>query len=255
MKNKIIKSIVAALLSASMLMSFAACGDNDSKKETEKDGKNAAADNATVEEVGSSTIDKNAKVGDYVTFGSYEQDNDVSNGKEAIEWLVLDIQDGKALLLSKYALEGKSYNKEYEAITWENCTLRSWLNNEFYHEAFSNAEKNGINTTTVVAEDNQRHGTEAGNDTQDKVFLLSKNEAEKYFSSDEERICWPTAYATYDGAWSYGESGSCWWWLRSPGNDEDNANIVSSTGFLGWNGDIVSEHRGPVRPAMWVSIG
>ena len=74
---------------------------------------------------------KNIKVGDYVNFGTYEQDNNTSNGKEEVEWLVLEVKDGKALIISKYALDCKPYNTGLTGATWETCTLRKWLNNNF----------------------------------------------------------------------------------------------------------------------------
>ena len=76
-------------------------------------------------------------VGNVVTFGHYEQDADESNGPEPIEWIVLDVQDGKALLLSKYVLDAKPYYTEGTDITWETCTLRTWLNNYFLNNASS----------------------------------------------------------------------------------------------------------------------
>ena len=104
-----------------------------------------------------------AQVGDTVRFGSYEQDNDKDNGSEAIEWLVLDKQDGKLLLLSKDALDAKPYNEEFKDVTWETCTLRSWLNDTFYSTAFSTAEQGLIATARVKNEDNPKYGTEGGN--------------------------------------------------------------------------------------------
>lgn len=101
-----------------------------------------------------------AQVGDTVRFGSYEQDNDLNNGAEAIEWLVLDKQDGKLLLLSKDALDAKPYNEEDEDVTWETCTLRSWLNDTFYTTAFRQEEQGSIATTKVKNEDNPKYGTE-----------------------------------------------------------------------------------------------
>ena len=71
------------------------------------------------------------KVGHYVSFGKYEQDNNTSNGKEKIEWLVLEVKDGKALVISKYALDCKPYNTSSTNVTWETCSLRNWLNNDF----------------------------------------------------------------------------------------------------------------------------
>ena len=87
---------------------------------------------------------KQAKVGDYVVFGQYEQDNDTSNGKEDVEWLVLDVQEDRALLISKYLLDCKPYNTTDDHVTWETCTLRKWLNDEFINTAFSTLLDLGI---------------------------------------------------------------------------------------------------------------
>lgn len=120
---------------------------------------------------------KICQVGDYIEFGTYEQDNDASNGKEAIEWLVLETQDDKILILSKYGLDCKAYNVDWEDITWETCTLRKWLNEEFINEAFTESEKLLIPTVTVSADRNPGYDTNPGNPTKDKVFLLSIDEA------------------------------------------------------------------------------
>lgn len=76
-----------------------------------------------------------------MSFGKYEQDNNTSNGKEKIEWLVLEVKDGKALVISKYALDCKPYNTSSTNVTWETCSLRNWLNNDFINSAFSATEK------------------------------------------------------------------------------------------------------------------
>ena len=259
MKSKILKSIIASLLSVAMLMSFAACGGSDSEEDKKNGSAGASAsDNADVNSDEKSTIDKNAQVGDYITFGSYEQDGNTSNGKESIEWLVLDVQDGKALVISKYALDCKPYNEGSADITWENCTLRTWLNNVFYDMAFSTNEKNKIATTTVAAEDNSDYGTEAGNNTQDKVFALSISEAKKYFSSVDELCCKPTQYATNNGAYVYDNPGSdyygsCWWWIRSPGDSQNDATVVDIDGISVY-GYTVDSSDIAVRPAMWITL-
>lgn len=134
---------------------------------------------------------KVAKAGDYVFFGAYEQDNDISNGKEYIEWLVLEVKDGKALVVSKYALDCQQYNTSYADVTWETCTLRKWLNNAFINAAFSADEKAMIPTVTVSADKNPDYSTNPGNATQDQVFLLSITEVNKHFSSDGARQCKP----------------------------------------------------------------
>ena len=90
------------------------------------------------------------KTGDIFTFGSYEQDNDTSNGKEPIEWIVLSKNDKEMLVLSRYALDHKPYNEEFvDKITWEECTLRKWINDDFYNAAFNKTEKNLIETKTL----------------------------------------------------------------------------------------------------------
>ncbi len=124
-------------------------------------------------------------VGDYYTFGSYEQDNDLTNGSEPIEWQVLDVQDGEALLLSRYALASKPFEENKNSEAWESCSLRAWLNGEFYDAVFTRDEKASIIDGEVQAEKNPKYGTSSGNNTEDKVFLLSVPEAEIYFSTSK----------------------------------------------------------------------
>lgn len=196
---------------------------------------------------------KVAKAGDYVFFGAYEQDNNTSNGKEDVEWLVLEVKDGKALVISKYALDCKPYNTSYTDVTWEACTLRRWLNNDFINAAFSADERTMIPTVTVSADKNPNYNTNPGNATQDQVFLLSITEADKYFSSDSARQCEPTDFAVANGAWE-SDSGNCWWWLRSPGSHQDSAASVSDGGSVDYGGYSVNYDTGAVRPALWINL-
>ena len=124
------------------------------------------------------------KVGHYVSFGKYEQDNNTSNGKEKIEWLVLEVKDGKALVISKYALDCKPYNTSSTNVTWETCSLRNWLNNDFINSAFSATEKTMIPSVKVSADKNPDYSTSSGKATQDRLFLLSVKEMNKYLSSN-----------------------------------------------------------------------
>ena len=88
------------------------------------------------------------RVGDMVFFGHYEQDNDLTNGKEAIEWQVVDVQDdGSYILVSRYALDEKKFNEEYVDVTWKTSTLRKWLNEDFFNTAFSTQEQTVIEAT------------------------------------------------------------------------------------------------------------
>ncbi len=203
-----------------------------------------------------------AQVGDTVQFGNYEQDNDTENGAEAIEWLVLDKQDGKLLLLSKYALDSKRYNEDTIDVTWETCTLRSWLNDTFYNTAFSAAEQEHIAVTKLENEDNPEFGIEGGNDTEDKIFLLSIGEVLKYFDSDPEaydrtRCAKITAYAKAQGASSLvdGEAaGNGFWWMRSPGLFSSYATVVDNYGYAHRTGSSVDTGANVVRPAFWLNL-
>ena len=158
-----------------------------------------------------------------------------------IEWIVLAEKENNTLLLTKDILEYERYNQEYESVTWETCTLRSYLNGEWYNNTFSDDEKDMILTTNVVNSDNADYDTSGGNDTKDKVFLLSIDEVEQYFSSDDERV------ALYNGE-------ADWWWLRSPGVTDKYAASVYRYGYVYYDGDIVSSVDSGIRPALWVNL-
>ena len=208
---------------------------------------NDKSDNVTITPLNS------ANVGNYVSFGAYEQDNDTSNGKEAIEWKVLAKEDGKALLISLCGLDCQRYNDEYSDVTWETCMLRTWLNGTFMESAFSTDEQSQIVNSIVTADKNPDYNTSPGNDTNDHIFLLSIQEAEKYFGSDNERKCQPTTYAKAQGVWM-NDSGCCWWWLRSPGDDSLSAANVLGGGYVSRAARYVDGSGGAVRPALWIDL-
>lgn len=203
---------------------------------------------------------KNIKVGDTYTFGAYEQDNSTSNGKEAIEWTVLDKDGMSLLLISKQALDCQQYNTSYTDVTWESCSLRKWMNGTFLNKAFNAEEQAQIQNTTVSADKNPEYNTNPGNATTDKVFLLSINEVEKYFNSDEARKCAPTAYAKAQGAYTSDSyktasgAATCWWWLRSPGSSQGSAATVNHGGSVSYYGNIVNYVNDAVRPALWINL-
>ncbi len=196
-------------------------------------------------------LNPNVKVGDIVSFGSYEQDNNPDNGKEDIEWLVLAKENDRILVISKYVLDGQVYHSTDTDITWEGCSLRLWLNNEFLTNAFSPEQQKSIPTVTVSADKNPYYDTNPGNTTQDQVFLLSCAEAQNYlFDKNEDAIaCEPTEYAkTRPG--TKGDDG-CYWWLRSPGYQQNSAaNGYTGKGF----GSIPVYAFGAVRPALWINL-
>lgn len=202
---------------------------------------------------------KTAKVGDIVYFGTYEQDNNISNGKENIKWLVLAKENNRVLVISDKALDCQPYHPSWSDVTWETCSLRKWLNSDFINSAFSDDEKSMIPTVTVSADKNPKYNTNPGNATKDKVFLLSIVETEKYFTSAEARECILTEYAISNGAWtsdSYTEGGkaTCWWWLRSPGRNQSYAAGVGAYSSADEYGNDVFCGDDAVRPAMWISI-
>ena len=222
---------------------------------------------------------KKVQIGDSIEFGTYEQDNDTTNGKESIEWYVLDKEDNRFLVISKYALVGMQYNRvnsndsnststsSYETWlanhpalqhTWESCTLRAWLNSTFLEEAFSESEQQQIQTTTVLAENNSQSDAEPGNDTDDKMFLLSTAEFEKYCTTDELRTCAPTAYAISSSADTAETNkdlaeATCVWWLRTQGTS-DTCSCVVDNGNINYSGENIAETSIYVRPAMWIDL-
>ena len=226
---------------------------------------------------GARAADAGYKIGSVVTFGSYEQDGDKANGREPVEWIVVDKRgDGSLVLISRYALDAKPYNEEFTVVTWENCTLRKWLNEEFYASAFSAREQSLIVPVTLQNEDNPYYGTDGGNDTTDKVWLLSINEATdyfgndkvfSYFTDDESRLCGPTVYAAraqtvrQGGDYVFEPASPCVWWLRSPGDYAGCASYVLYDGFVifvGCDVDDVGDDFGSadcfVRPAVVVRV-
>ena len=192
---------------------------------------------------------KSASVGYYVCFGEY---NINTEQKTDIEWLVLEKEDDKALLISRYALDCQQYNTSDTSVTWETCSLREWLNGTFIDNAFSAAEQNLLLRTTVTADENPSYSTSPGNNTEDKVFLLSITEAYKYFSSDGARKCQGTDYCKTQGAYR-AKGGTCNWWLRSLGNNSNNAACVSSGGSPSHVGHNISSYIA-VRPAFWINL-
>ena len=204
--------------------------------------------------------------GRQITFGRYPQ---TANGNDntPIEWLILDRDEQKILIVSKYGLDAQPYKKDYTSLTWETCTLRTWLNGTFYNKAFSSAEQAAILTTNVDNSKNQCYSgwnTSGGNNTQDKVFLLSYAEANKYFgvthdttSNTKSRVA-PTAYAIAQGAYTHSSNKTAdgtdagWWWLRSPGFYQSSAAGVRTDGSLNYY--RVDDASGSVRPALWVNL-
>ena len=192
------------------------------------------------------------EVGDTYICGKYEQDNDISNGAEAIEWIVLEKDGGRALLISKYALDCQPYNTASGEATWETCSLRKWLNGSFLETAFSTDEAEKLLISSVSADENPMYSTDPGNDTEDQVFLLSIPEAEEYFETSEDRTCEPTEFAIGQGVDTDVNNGCCWWLLRSPGDGSHCAASVNSFGPIYNGGYYVYDDFLGIRPVIWI---
>jgi len=192
---------------------------------------------------------KTVEVGETVQLGGHD-------------WQVLDVQDGKALLLSKKVLLTRAYHPSGGEITWENSDIREYLNGDFYEATFTDEEKARIVETNLENKSNSQYGTGAGNDTTDKVFLLSINEAEKYIPDSADRI-----------AENIENDETVLWWLRTPGRGKEYAANVGTTGSIDFHGilvveagdndntgvpgsasgDYASSPDGGVRPALWLN--
>lgn len=212
---------------------------------------------------------------DNIYFGTYQQSSNGSGGynTDPIKWRVLENADGQLFLLSDQNLDVFQYHTDSESVTWETSTMRSWLNgygaaqntggdngidytdDNFIDTAFSDGEQGAIVDTTVVNDDNPDYNTEGGENTNDKIFLLSVDEARNssYFADDNSRIATNTAYVAGGGKIGGGMLGvgeADNWWLRSPGNDDDIAAYVNDNGGVRSFGPNVDFVITAVRPAF-----
>ena len=150
-------------------------------------------------------------------------------------WEVLTIEDGKALLLSTTLVNNLPYHKQDSEVTWEDCDLREYLNNDFYKK-FTDEERAMIIPVQNDNSKNEAYGTSGGEKTTDKIFLLSIEELEKY--------CENLSDLTQDSSW----------WLRSPGKDNAHAACVGETGTVFADGFYVERSGNGVRPALWINV-
>ena len=202
---------------------------------------------------------RSAEKGDEVIFGRYEQDDRPDNGPEPIRWFVLDHIEDRLLLLSIAALDGKPYHTEsFEPVTWENCTLRDWLNSSFFESAFEVAEQALIPVVLNQNSDQSAVGTEGGADTRDRVFLLSETEASIYFGNDLDQDtvgkAYASEYASRQGV-EVDDEGAVSWWLRSPGVYPYSAQFVDQQGKPYLSGAYTDiDYQFAVRPAIWLDL-
>lgn len=189
------------------------------------------------------------------------------------KWRALDVQDDKALLITEDIIALRAYGPADEQATWETCALRAYLNGAFY-DAFLPDDRGLIIETAIANPGNLWFSTKGGNDTTDRIFLLSLEEADRYFGNSgnyknqQNRMAWNEEkgrhvdskgwYLTndYDSDRAATYNGEAvWWWLRSPGDAGDRAACVGLGGWIEVGGFAVGSEDTGVRPALWLSLG
>lgn len=248
--KKLLRITLAMMLAAALAILCTGCSSGGGQ-EDKSSGLTAA-----VPDKKDGSASQNDKQSEPVTilFGHYEQDGDTANGPEPIEWIVLEENGDEKTLISRYLLDAAPYHKENDDVTWEKCSLRTWLNNEFADSAFSGEEKKQLIKRTVAAEKNPESDTDAGSDTKDSVWLLSIGEARRYFGSDAARLANPAENAALCGAWVNELNGGGWWWLRTPGCVGNRAAYVDGTGNVYQRGDGVDDENVGIRPVIVVRM-
>lgn len=209
-----------------------------------------------------SACGKKLSVGDSIQMGNY--------GGDSIWWEVIAVDGNRALVISRESVDWKLFNEQYENVTWETSSLRNWLNDTFYNSAFNSDERSKILTTTIENPDNPDSVVDGGNNTDDRLFLLSMFEVQEYFGRESNRGAFLSATA-HNSAQEYNPDGyikmfNCSWWTRTPGGDEFSFICVDDDGEFesrptGLASDVYDnsgitvaddKNGGGVRPAMWI---
>ena len=198
-------------------------------------------------EQNSNISSQSLSVGSHLYFGIYEQDGNVGNGKEQLEWTVLDVKDGKALLICSKVVDYACFDDSNNEINWNDSSMRSFLNKDFYEYAFSADEKNRIlesgNSNSNSSDSNAYYQTESN----EKVFLLSEEEADYYLKNNKS--CSGTNYAISIGA-PHDSANICSYWLRTQSG-------FKSTSYVAMSGAVFSSQNSVangVRPVIWISL-
>ena len=208
--------------------------EEEKKRLEEQRKKEEAALWAAAEET---RIKKFRTFGEEVVFGKYPQGED---GAEAdIAWTVLYTDKKQSLLISKYALDAQKYNQTFIETNWKNSDIRQWLNNKFFEMAFSEKEQKAVCATNLTDEK-----------TEDKVFLLSEADANKFYGYKHYRSCQVTPFAENNGAYC-NEVGKGWWWLRTMDKSKTNAKCVNVAGKI--ESVDVDNTDCSVRPVIWIN--
>lgn len=227
-----------------MSMMFTGCGGSDAEA---NDNNNPNPGNPNSENINPGN---NIQPNQIVSFGSYQQE---STQKTPINWIALKVEDDRALLMSVNLLSSQPWDVTGKNLTWDNSSIRQWLNNNFLNAAFSKEEISDIIPTELDNSDQHGYGTPTGKNTTDRVFLLSVNEFENLVKNTRYATAQPTQSAKSEGAYA-NEQGNSAWWLRSPGMAEDSPAYLSSAGELGTRAHKATETILGIRPAIWVKI-
>ena len=188
------------------------------------------------------------------------------------DWRILDIKDKAALIITSHIIEQRPYHDVYKDITWADCSLRTYLNGEFF-KRLSPADQSRVIPVTNKNPDNQWYGSPGGKDTEDRIFLLSVEEAVcKYFGDSSSKLYHPGQNQRY---WFQRKDennvrrmaelehkpGRTWWWLRSPGRLSVKAVYIHGDGNIGIQGNNILKGnladgrcKGGVRPVLWVGL-
>lgn len=208
------------------------------------------------EETITSIMPEHINIGDEVEFGRfYDLNADGEIHKVPIKWTVLDRLNEFALLITKDIIKTMPYNYLWSPTNWRDSNIRLWLNYDFYDIAFNDDEKKHVRRVITENVGNHTNNVIDEFQTLDHVFLLSIEEAKKYFKYSKDYMAIGTEYAKKEGLWisRYSTSeGYSVWWLRSPGNSFSAAAIVYAAGGIGYNGDGVATRGNGLRPCIWV---
>lgn len=195
------------------------------------------------------------KKGDIVCFGSYYQEN--GEEKTPIEWIVLRKKedDNTLTLISKNVLDVVPFDTTKKQVKWGSSTVRQWLNNEFLNTAFTLEEQAKIVEKEAQTGENSQYGTEGEKPGPvDKICLFADIGVKKFFSTSTDRVVKPTPYAKAKGAICDSAEGNCYWWLRTPGFNQQYVCVVDMLGNINMFGEPALADFVGIRPFIWIKL-
>ena len=272
------------MLAFAMLL-LSGCGKQAESTEVDTEESNTEEPEPATTEALETVVLKDAKIGDIVQMGTYEQDGDAET-EDPICWDVLDKDGDAMLLISHDVIAYQRFSDSFKCVIWEDSQIRSWLNQAFYEEAFDETEQASIRETTLenpstvgfaahVDPSGDVQVRESRPDTKDKIFLLSWKEAEQYYGNrltdasvlgrrpsravlqkrkaiftdliiEELPAMYPYSRHLPDGTERLP------WMLRSTGMKDYTILVIGYEGK--WDQDYPDSYNG-VRPVMWVNVG